>query len=98
MSDYEVAKIAHVADRETYQKNQYIVREGFEGETFYIIVKGKCAVYQLDEKTNKQMFLRELAAGTHFGEKALMNKINSNKRTGIRYHLRRVQINIQGIG
>jgi len=81
LSDYEVAKIAHVADRETYQKNQYIVREGFEGETFYIIVKGKCAVYQLDEKTNKQMFLRELAAGTHFGEKALMNKINSNKRT-----------------
>lgn len=79
LSDYEVAKIAHVADRETYERNQYIVREGSEGDTFYIIVKGKCNVYQVDKETNAQKFIRELTSGSHFGEKALKN---NRQRTG----------------
>ena len=74
LSDYEVAKIAHVADREIYERNQYIVRQGAEGDTFYIIVKGKCNVYVLDEATNSQKFVRELSSGSHFGEKALKTK------------------------
>ena len=85
LSDYEVAKIAHVADRETYEKNQYILREGSEGDTFYIIVKGKCNVYQLDKATNAQKFIRSLTAGTHFGEKALKNECK--RKFGIKYFL-----------
>jgi len=73
LSDYEVAKIAHVAERETYDANQHIVREGWEGDTFYIIVKGQCDVFQLQEKTNTQKLINKLKAGEHFGEKALLN-------------------------
>ena len=46
LSDYEVAKIAHVAERETYDNGQFIIREGTVGDTFYIIVRGQCDVYQ----------------------------------------------------
>ena len=33
MSDYEVAKIAHVARIETFKKGDYIVKEGEKGTT-----------------------------------------------------------------
>ena len=46
LSDYEVAKIAHVAERETYDNGQFIIREATVGDTFYIIVRGQCDVYQ----------------------------------------------------
>ena len=46
LSDYEVAKIAHVAERETYDNGQFIIREATVGDTFYIIVRGQCDVFQ----------------------------------------------------
>ena len=72
LSDYEVAKIAHVAEKETYDAGQYIVREKSVGDTFYIIVRGSCDVFQL-QSNNTQKLINKLKAGEHFGEKALLN-------------------------
>jgi len=72
LSDYEVAKIAHVAERETYDQGQYVVREGSVGDTFYIIVRGTCDVFQV-QPDNTQKLINKLKQGEHFGEKALLN-------------------------
>ena len=58
LSDYEVAKIAHVAERETYDANQHIVREGWEGDTFYIIVKGNAIILQKIANCDQVLILR----------------------------------------
>lgn len=67
-----MAKIAHVAEKETYDAGQYIVREKSVGDTFYIIVRGSCDVFQL-QSNNTQKLINKLKAGEHFGEKALLN-------------------------
>jgi len=72
LSDYEVAKIAHVAERETYESGQFIIREKTVGDTFYIIVRGQCDVYQV-QKDNTQKLINKMKPGEHFGEKALLN-------------------------
>ncbi|CBY23785.1 unnamed protein product [Oikopleura dioica] len=69
LSDYEVAKIAHVAWDESYKKGEFIVKEKEQGDTFYIIKKGICNVYQKSGK--EQILINQMNVFDHFGEKAL---------------------------
>ncbi|KAK3507005.1 hypothetical protein QTP70_035273 [Hemibagrus guttatus] len=56
-----------------FQDNEVIVREGAEGDTFYIILKGEVEV---TKKVNgQQKIIRKLEQGDHFGELALMREI-----------------------
>lgn len=57
-----------------YFKGEAIIREGDEGEEFYIIESGSCDCLKLHENKGRKGFVivRTLTAGEHFGEIALI--------------------------
>ena len=57
-------------------RGQQIIQQGDEGDYYYFIQKGRCAVTHLT-KSGKEIKLAEIEAGTGFGEEAL---ISENKR------------------
>lgn len=56
---------------------EVVIREGEEGDYYYIISEGRCQVSRLSPRTKESVVLAELAAGDAFGEEAL---ISENKR------------------
>lgn len=71
LNDYDIAKIAHVADDECYESGQYIVRQFTKGTTFYIIMSGKCHVMKAHK--DAEQCVGELERGDFFGELALVS-------------------------
>lgn len=59
-----------------FVKNSYICRQGAEGDAFYIILEGSCAVSIYDSLRQKEMQLTTLHPGDFFGEKALIAEDN----------------------
>jgi CRP-like cAMP-binding protein len=57
-----------------YYKGEAILREGDEGEEFYIIEQGSCECLKLYDTKGRKGFVmvRTLKAGEHFGELALI--------------------------
>ena len=73
LNDYDIAKIAHVADDESYESGQYIVRQFTTGNTFYIIMSGKCHVMKAKARNDAEQCVGELERGDFFGELALVS-------------------------
>ncbi|RXM92242.1 cGMP-dependent protein kinase 2 [Acipenser ruthenus] len=59
--------------QEYYDKGDYIIREGEEGSTFYIITKGKVNVTQSTDGHAEPQMIKTLQRGDYFGEKALIS-------------------------
>ena len=56
--------------------------QGDEGTTFYIIFRGSCKLYAIDEGlVRKQTLLATLDAGASFGELALLNAAGHSRRS-----------------
>lgn len=64
----ELARILHIAQTVDVASGQLVLREGDTTETLYVIVDGAVRV-QRDGQT-----IADLAAGSHFGEMALLNQ------------------------
>ena len=64
----------------TLSKNQFVLKEGEEGQEFYIIDSGEVDCLKLYQLRSKAGFVhvRTLQKGAHFGELAL---INNEKRS-----------------
>lgn len=63
--------------KEVYLKdNDFVFKEGEEGESFYVIEQGSVDCLKLHEKPEGACFVkvRTLSEGDHFGEIALINK------------------------
>uniref|UniRef100_A0A3Q3EUK9 cGMP-dependent protein kinase n=1 Tax=Labrus bergylta TaxID=56723 RepID=A0A3Q3EUK9_9LABR len=58
---------------EYYDKGEYVIREGEEGSTFYIIAQGKVKVTQTTEDHKLPQIINTLHKGDYFGEKALIS-------------------------
>ncbi|TSL47544.1 cGMP-dependent protein kinase 1 [Bagarius yarrelli] len=70
LSDELLSSIIDSMEEVKFQENEVIVREGAEGDTFYIILKGEV---QVTKKVNgQQKIIRKLGQGDHFGELALI--------------------------
>ncbi|XP_035385339.1 cGMP-dependent protein kinase 2 [Electrophorus electricus] len=73
LNDEQLSNIIDSMEEVKFQDNEVIVREGAEGDTFYIILKGEVLV---TKKVNgQQKVVRKLGEGQHFGELALMREI-----------------------
>ncbi|GAB0189192.1 cGMP-dependent protein kinase 2 [Grus japonensis] len=59
--------------REYYDKGDYVIREGEEGNTFFIIAKGKVIVTQSTADHSQPQLIKNLHKGDYFGEKALIS-------------------------
>uniref|UniRef100_A0A7N6AL83 cGMP-dependent protein kinase n=1 Tax=Anabas testudineus TaxID=64144 RepID=A0A7N6AL83_ANATE len=65
-----LSKLADVMEED----EEYIIRQGARGDTFFIISKGKVNVTQEDAANQQTVHLRELARGDWFGERALQGE------------------------
>ncbi|XP_076872593.1 cGMP-dependent protein kinase 2 [Brachyhypopomus gauderio] len=73
LRDEQLSNIIDSMEEVKFQDNEVIVREGAEGDTFYIILKGEVLV---TKKVNgQQKVIRKMVEGQHFGELALMREI-----------------------
>ncbi|KAK2883760.1 hypothetical protein Q8A67_017397 [Cirrhinus molitorella] len=73
LNDVQLSKIIDSMEEVKFQNNEVIVREGAEGNTFYIILKGEVLV---TKKVNgQQKIIRKMGEGEHFGELALIREI-----------------------
>ncbi|GFQ81563.1 cGMP-dependent protein kinase 1 [Trichonephila clavata] len=69
-------KALHFNSYEFYPSGEYIIREGVNGDTFFIISKGRVIVTRM--KFDIEEHIRYLGKGDYFGERALLNE---DKRT-----------------
>ncbi|XP_067871204.1 cGMP-dependent protein kinase 2 [Heterodontus francisci] len=69
----KLAKIVDCLEVEYYDKGDYIIREGEEGSTFFILAKGKVKVTQSTEHHIEPQLIKVLQRGDYFGERALVS-------------------------
>uniref|UniRef100_UPI00398EB7E7 cGMP-dependent protein kinase 2 n=1 Tax=Pristiophorus japonicus TaxID=55135 RepID=UPI00398EB7E7 len=69
----KLAKIVDCLEVEYYDKGDYIIREGEEGSTFFILAKGKVKVTQSTDNHMEPQLIKVLQRGDYFGEKALIS-------------------------
>ncbi|KAI3403736.2 PKAR [Candida oxycetoniae] len=70
LSEHELSKLADALSTEMYKEGDVIVREGEQGENFYLIESGTCQV------SNKKLGdIKKLTKGDYFGELALLKEM-----------------------
>ncbi|KAF1495914.1 cGMP-dependent protein kinase 2, partial [Eudyptula minor novaehollandiae] len=69
----KLTKIMDCLEVEYYHKGDYVIREGEEGNTFFIIAKGKVIVTQSTADHLQPQLIKNLHKGDYFGEKALIS-------------------------
>lgn len=73
LNDVQLSKIIDSMEEVKYQDKDAIVREGTEGNAFYIILKGEVLVTKNVNGHQKQ--IRRMGKGEHFGEQALIREV-----------------------
>ncbi|XP_035474246.2 cGMP-dependent protein kinase 1 [Scophthalmus maximus] len=73
LNDLQLSKIIDSMEEVKYQDKDVIVREGAEGDTFYIILKGEVLVTK--NVNGHQKHIRRMGKGEHFGEQALIREV-----------------------
>lgn len=64
--------------RVDYKAGEPVIRQGDEGDYFYVIVKGKCVVVRETPLNKEGIRLAELGMGDTFGEEALISDARRN--------------------
>ncbi|XP_072533023.1 cGMP-dependent protein kinase 2 [Salminus brasiliensis] len=74
LPEEKLAKIVDCLEIDYFDKGEYIIREGEEGNTFFIIAKGEVSVTQSTEGYPDPLEIKTLGVGDYFGEKALISE------------------------
>ncbi|XP_018549570.2 LOW QUALITY PROTEIN: cGMP-dependent protein kinase 2-like [Lates calcarifer] len=74
LPEEKLAKIVDCLEVDSFEKGEYIIREGEEGNTFFIIAKGEVIVTQSTEGFAEPQEIKTLGVGDYFGEKALISE------------------------
>ncbi|XP_029926481.1 cGMP-dependent protein kinase 2 isoform X1 [Myripristis murdjan] len=74
LPEEKLAKIVDCLEVDYFDKGEYIIREGEEGNTFFIIAKGEVSVTQTTEGFTEPQEIKILGVGDYFGEKALISE------------------------
>jgi CRP-like cAMP-binding protein len=64
--------------RADFKAGQAVIKQGDEGDFFYVIVKGKCQVTRETPLNKEGIKLAELGIGESFGEEALISEAKRN--------------------
>ena len=56
-----------------FKAGETVIRQGDEGDTFYIVREGRCRVVRRTKRRPEGVVLAELGVGDHFGEDALIS-------------------------
>ena len=74
LSDDQLAALAAVGKTETFADGTFIIKEGEQGDAFYIIINGKVSVTKNHQEAEDDFTLRTLHAGDYFGEMVLLDQ------------------------
>ncbi|KAI4813038.1 hypothetical protein KUCAC02_024392, partial [Chaenocephalus aceratus] len=74
LPEEKLAKVVDCLEVDYFEKGEYIIREGEEGNTFFIIAKGEVIVTQSTEGLAEPQQIKTLGVGDYFGEKALISE------------------------
>ncbi|CAN9500130.1 unnamed protein product [Ophioblennius macclurei] len=74
LPEEKLSKIVDCLEVDYFEKGEYIIREGEEGSTFFIIAKGEVVVTQSTEGFAEPQEIKTLGVGDYFGEKALISE------------------------
>ncbi|TMS04964.1 cGMP-dependent protein kinase 2, partial [Larimichthys crocea] len=74
LPEEKLAKIVDCLEVDYFEKGEHIIREGEEGNTFFIIAKGEVIVTQSTEGFAEPKAIKTLGVGDYFGEKALISE------------------------
>uniref|UniRef100_A0A3Q3GHM6 cGMP-dependent protein kinase n=1 Tax=Kryptolebias marmoratus TaxID=37003 RepID=A0A3Q3GHM6_KRYMA len=74
LPEEKLARIVDCLEVDYFEKGEYIIREGEEGNTFFIIAKGEVIVTQSTEGFAEPQEIKTLGVGDYFGEKALISE------------------------
>ena len=69
---YELMQICDAIKSATYQKDDYIIREGEMGDIFYILEEGQCIATKTLEPGKADTIIKDYGVGDYFGERALI--------------------------
>ncbi|OXB84339.1 UNVERIFIED_CONTAM: hypothetical protein H355_010766 [Colinus virginianus] len=75
LSDSHLSKLLDAMEECSFPPGHVIIREGDEGKSFYIILKGEVRVSRSED--GREKLLRVLGAGEHFGELSLLQSWRS---------------------
>ncbi|XP_062429124.1 cGMP-dependent protein kinase 1-like [Rhea pennata] len=73
LSDTHLSKLLDAMEERTFAPGHVIIREGDEGQNFYIVLQGEVRVSR--EVDGKETVIRVLGAGEHFGEISLLRNV-----------------------
>ena len=75
LSTDQLQRLADVLTEVKVKPGEFVIKQGEEGDTFYIISDGKAEVTKNDPKAGpKGKVVGEITQGQYFGERALLNK------------------------
>ncbi|XP_078055421.1 cGMP-dependent protein kinase 2 [Mustelus asterias] len=74
LPEEKLSKIVDCLEVDYYDKGDYIIREGEQGNTFFVIAKGKVRVTQTRDGDEDPQEIKMLGPGEYFGEKALISE------------------------
>ncbi len=72
IDSYEIMQISDAIKSATYQKDDYIIREGEMGDVFYILEEGECVATKTLEPGKPDTVIKDYGVGDYFGERALI--------------------------
>lgn len=80
LENYERAKICDCLVQETFHKDDFILKEGEDGDRFYFVQKGTADAIKRDNGVDKKVF--EYKENDYFGELSLLN--NDKRQASIK--------------
>jgi CRP-like cAMP-binding protein len=72
LTDAERSKIAEALEEANFPDHYPIVKQGDEGDTFFILKKGDCLCTQQETPNSPPKEIKRYVAGEYFGERALI--------------------------
>ena len=72
MDHYERSKLADAVKETTYEKGDYIINEGEQGDIFFMIIEGEASATKTLEPGKPATEVMQYKRGDYFGELALL--------------------------
>lgn len=72
LDSWELLTLADSLETHTYKTGDVIMKQGDDGDDFYIIVQGEAKVYQIKEGETEEIDVGTLSTSQYFGEIALI--------------------------
>lgn len=72
MDPYERSTLGDAVHEQKFKKNDYIIRQGQSGDTFFLISSGTAIATKNVPGTNEENKVMDYESGAYFGERALL--------------------------